>query len=233
MLGKLKYKLSLFRKAWELAGGNYKLINQSEGNRIDPAFIVEDCNLEGYNYFFGKGRAARSSFGAFSYVQNGALIGYSTIGRFCSIGPNVIIAYGEHPVNFLSTHPLFYERSYITEVPDFTDTPLFPSHKQVVIGSDVWVGAHCYIKDGVSIGHGAIIAAGSVVINDISPYTVVGGVPAKVIKNRFDDETIKKLMALKWWDWDLKKIIENKSAFQTPFIKEILEDLEITHNSLL
>ena len=79
---------------------------------------------------------------------------------FCSIGPNVLIAQGDHPTDFLSTHPLFYENSYIKDVPSLTNKPLFNSHNRVNIGSDVWIGANCYIKDGVTIGDGAILGAG-------------------------------------------------------------------------
>src|ERR1700683_1781707 len=126
MLEKLKYSISSFRKAWQQAERNYKLIDPSKGIYIDPQFVVENCQLEGYNYFFGAGRASKCSFGAYSYVQFGAHIGYANIGRFFSIGPYVIIAHGEHPIDFLSTHPLFYERSYMAGVPDLTNMPLFP-----------------------------------------------------------------------------------------------------------
>jgi acetyltransferase-like isoleucine patch superfamily enzyme len=226
MLEKFRYAFSSFRKNWRQAERNFKLIDHSKGIHIDPQFIMEDCQLEGNNYFFGSGRASKSSFGAFSYVQFGSHIGYATIGRFCSIGPYVIIAHGDHPLEFLSTHPLFYERSYVAGVPDLTDTALFSSHKQVIIGSDVWIGAHCYIKDGIHIGHGSVIAAGSIVTQDIMPYTIAGGVPAKPIKSRFDEETIGRLISLKWWDWDLKTIIENKDAFQGQFKKDTLARLE-------
>jgi acetyltransferase-like isoleucine patch superfamily enzyme len=226
MMKKIRFTISYLRKAWSQNEQNRTLTDQSVGSFADPQFILENCRLEGYNYFFGSGRASKSSFGAFTYVQFGSHIGYATIGRFCSIGPYVIIAHGEHPLDFLSTHPLFYEKSYINEVPNLTEKILFEAHQQVVIGSDVWIGAHCYIKDGVSIGHGAVIAAGSVVTKDIPPYTIVGAIPAKPIKKRFDDDMIDKLLALKWWDLDLKTIIDNKDLFQVHLDKEGLSRLE-------
>jgi acetyltransferase-like isoleucine patch superfamily enzyme len=189
-------------------------MNRSKTIVIDPEFIVEDCNFEGYNHLFGSGRAYKSSFGAFTYVQYGANVGYSKIGRFCSIGPNVMIAHGEHPMDFLSTHPLFFESSYIKGMSSFTTEALFNSHKEVNIGSDVWIGANCYIKDGITIGNGAAIGAGSIVTHDIPPYCIAAGVPAKVIRMRFDEPTIQALIKLEWWNWDIDKIIANKKFFQ-------------------
>ena len=144
---------------------------------------------------------------------------------FCSIGPNVLIAQGDHPTDFLSTHPLFYENSYIKDVPSLTNKPLFNSHNRVNIGSDVWIRANCYIKDGVTIGDGAILGAGAVVTKDIPPYSVAVGVPAKIIKMRFDDAIIEKLLELKWWNWDIDRIFENKEFFQKKLSKEDLDKL--------
>jgi acetyltransferase-like isoleucine patch superfamily enzyme len=220
---KFKLQVSSLRNAMRIAGNNFKIIEEGKGLQIDPEFQVIDSNLEGYNYLFGKGILAKSSLGLFSYVQHGSFISYANIGRFCSIGPNVLIALGDHPTDFLSTHPLFYESSYIKDIPSLTTKPLFSSHKKVSIGSDVWIGANCYIKDGVTIGDGAIIGTGAVVTKDIPTYSIAVGVPAEVIKNRFNDETIQKLLELKWWNWDIDKIFRNKELFQS---KLSIEDLK-------
>jgi carbonic anhydrase/acetyltransferase-like protein (isoleucine patch superfamily) len=92
----------------------------------------------------------------------------------------------------------------------------------VKIGSDVWIGANCYIKDGVTIGDGAIIGTGAVVTKDIPPYSIAVGVPAEVIKKRFDEETIQELKELKWWNWDIDKIFRNKELFQSKLSVEVL-----------
>jgi acetyltransferase-like isoleucine patch superfamily enzyme len=221
----LKYKLSLLRKANENAENNSKIIKAGRSIQIDPEFQVIDCHLEGYNSLFGNGRIHKSHLGLFTYVQYGSNISNAHIGRFCSIGPNVLIAHGEHPMNFLSTHPLFYNPSYIKDISSFTTKPLFDSHKQVNIGSDVWIGANCYIKDGLTIADGAAIGAGSVVTKDIPAYCIVGGAPARVIKKRFDDEIIENLLALKWWNWEFGKILACKDFFQGILTREALEKL--------
>jgi acetyltransferase-like isoleucine patch superfamily enzyme len=118
---------------------------------------------------------------------------------------------------------LFYENSYIKEMPSLATTPQFISHKRVTVGSDVWIGANCYIKDGVDIGDGAIIGAGAVVTKNIPPYSIAVGAPAKVIKKRFDEATIEILIELKWWNWDIEKIFRNKEFFQGKINKSDLQ----------
>ena len=89
-------------------------------------------------------------------------------------------------------------------------------NQQCVIGNDVWIGWHAIITPGVSIGDGAIIAAGAVVTHDVPPYAIVGGIPAKVIRKRFSDDMIEKLLKIKWWDWSDEKIMENYAYFYQP-----------------
>jgi acetyltransferase-like isoleucine patch superfamily enzyme len=208
-----------------IADNNLEIIAGGKGLYIDPAFEVIDSILEGYNYLFGKGKLAKSNLGFFTYIQQGSNISNASIGRFCSIGPNVFIALGEHPTDFLSTHPLFYESSYIKDIASLVTKPTFESHRKVNIGSDVWIGANCYVRDGVTIGDGAIIGTGAVVTKNIPPYSVAVGTPAEVIKKRFDEETIQALMRLKWWNWDLKKIFENKQFFHNKFTGETLKKI--------
>lgn len=98
------------------------------------------------------------------------------------------------------------------------------SRKRVVIGNDVWIGIRCIIMDGVSIGDGAVVAAGSVVTKDVAPYAIVGGVPAKVIRFRFNDSVIEKLLQLKWWDYTDDQITDFITAFREPnFSLEVLQ----------
>lgn len=117
------------------------------------------------------------------------------IGKFCSIAQNVIIGAGEHPLNYLSTSPFFY-----LETLGFRKGCKETYLKPVQVGNDVWIGDNVFIKGGVTIGDGAVIAAGAVVVKDVPPYAVVAGVPARIIKYRFDEKTIKELLDLKWWD---------------------------------
>ena len=102
------------------------------------------------------------------------------------------------------------------------DSECLLSNGDIVIGSDVWIGMNCTIMSGVTIGHGSVIAAGSVVSKDVPPYSIVGGNPAKHIKFRFDEETISKLLKIKWWDWDDKKIKENVNLIFNHNIDEFI-----------
>lgn len=96
---------------------------------------------------------------------------------------------------------------------DWQDIPLTPGYKgNTVIGNDVWIGYNAIIMPGVNVGDGAIIASGSVVTKDVEAYSVVGGNPAKLIRKRFDDETIAKLVKLAWWDWPCDKITAHAKA---------------------
>jgi acetyltransferase-like isoleucine patch superfamily enzyme len=124
------------------------------------------------------------------------------IGKFCSIAPDVrIFLAGEHATATVSTYPFAHM---------FKDGAKLPRDKgskgDVVIGNDVWIGDGVLILSGVTIGDGAVIAARAVVTRDVKPYSVTGGVPAKVIKMRFDSLTVERLLRIAWWDWPIEKI---------------------------
>ena len=129
------------------------------------------------------------------------------IGKFCSIacGAKFLLNCANHTLKSLSTYtfPLFYE-DWDLEKSDVATA--WDNKGDIVIGNDVWIGYEAVIMAGVHIGNGAIIAARAVVTKDVPPYTIVGGVPARPIRTRFDEETIRKLETLKWWDWSAEKI---------------------------
>lgn len=131
------------------------------------------------------------------------------IGKFCSIacGAKFIFTSANHTLNSLSTYPfpLFWEE-YGLEQKNVTQA--WDNKGDIVIGNDVWIGYEAVIMSGIHIGNGAIIGTRAVVTKDVEPYTIVGGVPAKPIKKRFNDGTIKKLQAICWWDWDKEKVQE-------------------------
>lgn len=138
------------------------------------------------------------------------------IGKFCSIacGAKFMFTSGNHSMKSLSTYtfPIFFDE-WELDAKNITDA--WDNKGDIVIGNDVWIGYEAVIMSGVKIGDGAIIGTRAVVTKDVPAYTIVGGVPAKPIRRRFDDETIEKLEKLRWWDWDREKIKQSISTIQS------------------
>jgi len=141
------------------------------------------------------------------------------IGKYCSIGSNVIIFLGsEHRIDWISTYPfpVLWEEA--------RGIPGHPSTKgDVAIGNDVWIGYGVTILSGVHIGDGAVIGAGSVVIKDVPPYAIAAGNPCTVIKYRFDKEVIEKLLKIKWWDWPDYQVRENMNSICSGAMDEFVK----------
>lgn len=137
------------------------------------------------------------------------------IGKFCSIacGARFLFNGGNHALSSLSTYPfpVFFDE-WQTSWQDITHA--WDNKGDIIIGNDVWIGYEAVILAGVTIGNSAVIGTRAVVTKDVPPYTIVGGVPAKPIRKRFDDSTIQKLQELQWWDWPVEKIQANLAAIQ-------------------
>ena len=177
--------------------------------------------FEGHNYFYDNVNLNASKVGMGTYIAFNSFMPRTKIGRFCAIGENVRTHLGLHPTKeWVSIHPAFFSNQAQAGF-TFTDENLFEEHKYiddekkyvVEIGNDVWIANNVIIMDGVTIGDGAVIAAGAVVTKGVEPYSIVGGVPAKLIRKRFSDEQIEKLLKIKWWDWNYEKIKENYKNF--------------------
>ena len=155
------------------------------------------------------------SIGRWPYINVGTgLYANSSVGRFCSIGRWCEIGLARHPVKFLSTHPFQMLGTLYPSVPEYAEISegtkiKWQFHPNTKVGHDCWLGAKACIASGVTIGHGAVVGAGAVVTKDVAPYSIVGGVPAVVIGQRFPDEIIADLLEINWWDMpasDLKGI---------------------------
>ncbi len=195
--------------------------------RYPSSIISPECRV-GHAVKLGKGTSLRAgvavagdvTIGRASFVNGPSVIrsGPSKIkiGSFCSIAGGLTILAVDHPIETPST--------YQTNLGDFG--PIFrgdaSSTEEISIGSDVWIGRNCTILKGVSIGDGAIIAAGAVVVKDVEPYSIVGGVPAKIIKHRFAENIREWLLKTKWWDWPDEQVTANERFFRT-----VLSDLSI------
>ena len=156
---------------------------------LEPPFRTWACTL---NKFSG---------GAFGYVSPASALHRVSLGRYCSVGDNVVIL-SQHPANALTASPFAYQALFAApfDVPaQFTYSNL----QDTCIGNDVWIGAGVKIKTGVVIGDGAIIAAGSVVTRDVAPFAVMGGVPARLIRMRFAPPVLDLIERLQWWRYNL------------------------------
>ncbi len=150
--------------------------------------------------------------GDYSYIAAYSHISMTKIGKFCSIGPYLICGWGLHPINGLSTNPMFYSTRKQNGI-TLTEKDKFEEKKQITIGNDVFIGANVTILDGITIGDGCVIGAGAVVTKNIPDYAVVGGVPAKIIKYRFSEDQIKALKKIAWWNWEYDKLAEVENYF--------------------
>ena len=159
--------------------------------------------------------------GNYSYIAKNSSVSNCVIGRFCSIGPNFCCGQGVHPINGISTAPMFYSVVKQNGITLCKENKVKES-KLTLIGNDVFIGANVTVLDGVKIGDGAAIGAGAVVVKDIPPYAIAVGVPAKVVKYRFDERTIEALLERQWWNGSEEELQKVERYFWdvNSFLKE-------------
>ena len=172
-----------------------------------------------YNDYYNDPRDFEKNNVLYQYpINNDKLI----IGKFCSIAckTKFLMTSGNHTMKSLSTYtfPIFYEE-WGLDVGHIIDA--WDNKGDIVIGNDVWIGYDAIIMSGVKIGDGAIIGTRAIVTNDVPPYTIVGGIPAKIINKRFSDDIILKLLKIKWWDWSYEKIQANIQYIQSGNIDKL------------
>lgn len=183
----------------------------------DPNIQVGDYTM--YNDFVHDPRDFQRNNVLYHYPINGDKL---VIGKFCSIacGAKFLFTSANHTLRSLSTYPfpLFFEEWGLDKA---HMAQAWDNKGDITIGNDVWIGYEAVLLSGVTIGDGAIIGTRAVVTQDVPPYTIVGGVPAKSIRRRFDDATIDALLALRWWDWPREKLAQNIAAIQAGQLEEL------------
>jgi len=201
------------------------------------SYATADCVFSENNRIYRRTLLRSSKLGKMTYVAEGTSVGFTEIGAFCSIGPNVSLGgLGWHPTDRLSTHPAFYSsrlQAGTTFVKNNNGIDNETELQHTKVGNDVWIGAGCIILDGMTIGDGAIIAAGAVVTKDVPPYAIVGGVPAKIIRYRFDINTITALLKWRWWELSNDEIqamatqFMDQSLWNTKTIEELAKNIRV------
>jgi len=201
---------------------NKRSLLKKQNVNIESNVSINRTEFSKYNRICKNSSVNDSSFGLCSYIGWNCVLNNVEVGSFTSIGPYTEVIYGRHPVNFISTHPIFYSTRKQCGI-SFTQKQLFDDFqyvknttKSVLIGNDVWIGYGVKIVEGVKIGDGSIVLAGAVVTKDVEPYSIVGGIPAKHVKYRFDEDMRNKLINFKWWQKDFQWIQENSKYFSDP-----------------
>ncbi|GHX69653.1 CatB-related O-acetyltransferase [Vibrio cholerae] len=200
-----------------------KIIKKSRLSAIKSSDIHPSSKIESGS------NVVNSSMGKHSFCGYNCEITQTSIGSFCSIANGVIIGGGMHPIDWVSTSPVFYQGR--DSVAKKFSTHAREEVKQTTIGHDVWIGQNVLIKQGVTIGTGSVIGMGSVVIKDVEPYTIVAGNPARFIRYRFDKEVIEGLLASLWWDIEESKLEQLAQDIKSPltFINKLKNEEKSTN----
>jgi len=185
-------------------------------------------------YIYRGVKAKKAVIDAYSYIAANTDVENAEIGKFCSIADHCRIGMSSHSLHYISTSPIFTQTINALQE-KWVEKNVFihkSEEERVYLGNDVWVGSHALINGGVRIGNGACIAAGAVVVKDVPPYAIVGGVPARIIRYRFSEEIINLLEELQWWNLPesiLKKHIAlfQKENLTVDELKKGIEQIQI------
>lgn len=179
----------------------------AKNSQVAASSIFGGCNRVGRNSRFS------GSIGYASYIGENCTVN-AQIGKYCSIASNVNTVRGSHPTkDWVSTHPAFFSLNKQCGMTYSYEQRFAEFKSPIVIGNDVWIGDSALIMDGVCVGDGAVVAAGAVVTADVPPYAIVGGVPARIIRYRFSEEEIARLLEIEWWNKPEQWIKDNIQSF--------------------
>lgn len=218
---------------------SHLLINGSFSDSLKSICDPRTCKIHRGSYFEGCNKIGHNTIfdgviGFGSYIGPNSIF-YGTIGRFTSIGPELHVNLGTHPLqdNFATTSPMFYSTlnqcgSHFCTSQQFKE--LLPG---ISIGNDCWIGERVFIAGGVKIGDGAVILSCAAVVKDVPAYAIVGGVPARILRYRYDEDTINKFVRLEWWNKDIAWLQSNWMVFnQKERLLELLEKNEDSSTSI-
>jgi acetyltransferase-like isoleucine patch superfamily enzyme len=205
--------IAYFRNIFNRIMRIFPFYNKFKNRRIATNAIVIQSNL-GQNISIGKGCYLYNvTIGDYTYLAKDVVGMNTKIGKFCSIAQGVCISLGMHPTRkFVSTSPVFFSKYKQCGV-SFSKDSYFREMGSTLIGNDVWIGVNAIIMDDITIGDGAIVAAGAIVTKNVPPYSIVAGNPAKVIRYRFNNEIIDFLLKIKWWEKEEQWLKDNFKDF--------------------
>ncbi len=190
------------------------------------AFVSSNNSIDKTVAVYRGAKIKGAVIGAHTYISANTDIENAEIGKFCSVADHCRIGMAKHEMNSLSTSPIFNLAVNATQSSWTDHTYSENVDERAYIGNDVWIGSHAMVLGGVKVGDGAVIGAGAVVTKDVPPYAIVGGVPARIIKYRFKQDTIDRLLILKWWcltDTELQSLVP---LFQKKVTEGIIHELE-------
>lgn len=183
---------------------------------VEPTVKLREVRIGVCCEVLGDTAIEYTELGDYSYLGPGCMVADAEIGKFCAIAAQVRIGAPNHPLDRPSQHRFTYCPEYYAADAD-RDHAFFRDRRadRVVIGNDVWIGHAVIVMPGVTVGDGAVLAAGAVVTRDVAPYTIVGGVPAKQIRERFGRDIAAQLSAIAWWNWPSEIIFQRLPEFQS------------------
>lgn len=180
------------------------------------------CKIDGTSKVCVRSELSNVQMGKYSYIGSSCFIVNAQIGSFCSIADKCSIGGAMHPIDRVSSSPVFHTGKNILKK-NFAVSPSIKTPR-TIIGNDVWIGMGCYIKAGVTINNGAVVGMGSVVTHDIPAYEIWAGNPARKIRDRFSSEIADKLNSTEWWNWTEEEIEKNAGLFENVY--SFLSNLE-------